>query len=359
MGFTNCRNAHLAAGLGTVLRDGLLPAVAMTLLSVIGPPRASAQVIEGAAAGNATPAESQEPAPLYAAPTRLDRAGRVLAAVEINGQGPFRFILDTGANRSAISPQTVEKLGLSAQPQSTVDVQGVTGSALLPSVDIDSLKAGGILVPRRRLPVLSSDVFAGADGILGIEGLENARIEVDFVNDRVTIAPSTGKRVPWDALIVPVRREHGGLLMADGHMGRMRVQVVVDTGAERTLGNAPLRDALLHRVSADRRTPTTVLGATPDIANGITFLAPALQFGQVHLTNLPVTFGDLYVFEVWGLADEPAVVIGMDLLGTLRGFAVDYRRKELQLTTFGATAPNLRKCGPYECGSRVPPPSGN
>jgi predicted aspartyl protease len=338
---------------GTWLRAKLLAArtcgacVLAALLCTVAP-----------SAGQASPAEDvAEPEPLYAAPSRLDRAGRVLVAVEVNGQGPFRFIVDTGANRSAISPETAAKLGLSPGTQTAVDVHGVTGSAMLPSVDIVSLRAGEILMPRRRLPVLASAVFAGADGILGIEGLSNARIEVDFVNDRVSIAPSTGRRVASDSLIVPVRLKHGGLLMADGRMGGVRVHVVVDTGAERTLGNLPLRDALLHRVPSDRRSATTVLGATPEIATGLSFEAPALHLGEARLVNLPVTFGDLHVFTLWGLADEPALVIGMDLIGTLRQFAVDYRRKELQLTTFLPTLPNLRKCGPNECQSRIPPPA--
>src|SRR5918993_608268 len=42
------------------------------------------------------------PEPRYVAPTRRDRIGRVWAPVYINGQGPFRLVLDTGANRTAV-----------------------------------------------------------------------------------------------------------------------------------------------------------------------------------------------------------------------------------------------------------------
>ena len=47
--------------------------------------------------------------------------------------------------------------------------------------------------------------------------------------------------------------------------------------------------------------------------------------------DLPVTFGDLHVFEIWGLTETPALVIGMDMLGMLRQFVVDYKRREFQL----------------------------
>jgi predicted aspartyl protease len=356
MKFANRRTTQGAVLARVGARARQLVAAAFVAAAVAGLPRATAQATEGNAAGGAA---SAEPEPLYAAPTRLDRVGRVLAAVEINGQGPFRFIVDTGANRSAIAPATVATLGLVLRIEDSVNVQGVTGSAQMPSVTVDSLQVGEIVLRRAVLPVLSSAVFAGADGILGNEGLGDARIEVDFANDRVTIAPSTGRRVRSESLVVPVSLEHGGLLMTDGRMGRVPVHVVIDTGAERSIGNEPLHNALLKSIRADRSASSTVLGATPEVATGVTVLAPALTFGPVRLRNLPITFGDLHVFDVWGLADEPAVVIGMDMIGTLRKFAVDYRRRELQLTTYEDMVPNVQRCGPNECATRIPRPNSD
>jgi len=55
-----------------------------------------------------TPAEQLEEVlvqttePRYVSPTRRDRIGRIWAPVLIDGKGPYRLVLDTGANRSAI-----------------------------------------------------------------------------------------------------------------------------------------------------------------------------------------------------------------------------------------------------------------
>jgi len=67
-----------------------------------------------------------------------------------------------------------------------------------------------------------------------------------------------------------------------------------------------------------------------------------------------VTFADLHVFRVWGLADEPAIVLGMDVLGTSRGLLFDYRRGELQVRTSGATADDapLMRNSPGQLGPR-------
>ena len=42
-------------------------------------------------------------------------------------------------------------------------------------------------------------------------------------------------------------------------------------------------------------------------------------------------FADLAIFQHWKLVDEPAMLVGMDLLGLLEVLIIDYRRKELQV----------------------------
>src|SRR5437868_1700936 len=74
--------------------------------------------------------------PLFAAPTRLDRIGRILAPVKINGQGPFRLIVDTGANQSVLTTRLATRLGLEAQPERSIKLNGVTGSVMTPIVGV-------------------------------------------------------------------------------------------------------------------------------------------------------------------------------------------------------------------------------
>jgi predicted aspartyl protease len=278
-------------------------------------------------------AMEQEPA--YAVPTRLDRAGRVLAPVMVNGQGPFRFILDTGANRAVLSPRVLEGLRLQlAVDGPTVAVHGVTGTALLPAVRIDELRAGEMVLARdQNVPVLSQTVLADADGILGIEGLRSARIDIDFLEDRVSIVKSSGRQAARSGfLTIEVSLRHGGLIVVPGRVGKVRVKAIIDTGAERTLGNNALREALLlvSRNGAEELT-TRVFGATPEVGQGTSLVAPTIFLGEAELRDLEVTFGDLHVFRVWDLEHEPALLIGMDLLGTVERLVIDYRRRELQI----------------------------
>ena len=293
----------------------------------------------------------------YVIRTTFDRIGRIAAPVEINGR-VFRFVLDTGANRSAVSAATAEALGLVPVDGDVVHVHGVTGSATLPVVQVASFRAGDLLFENKAMPVLPSAVFAGMDGILGVDCLQDARVEVDFGRDRVTIRRSSGQRAPSGYLVVPAWLQHGGLLLVNGQVGRVPVKAILDTGAERSLGNEALRAALAARARRPQESVnSTVIGATPQLAQGQSIEAPAIDIGGARLNNLTVTFGDLHVFNIWSLLEEPALLIGMDLLGTLERFVVDYPRHEFHLKPVSSRNPGVRHCGGSpECASRIPRP---
>src|SRR6185437_15424209 len=143
---------------------------------------------------------STTPDMLFASPTRLDHVGRIVAPVMIDGKGPFRFIIDTGASSSTISPQLAATLGLSPAAQSTMVVNGITGTQEVPSVAISRLEAGDLIIQETRFPVIWAPLMAGADGILGIAGLTKETVFVDFRRNRVVISRSlrASDRVGFD-----------------------------------------------------------------------------------------------------------------------------------------------------------------
>ena len=133
-------------------------------------------------------------------------------------------------------------------------------------------------------------------------------------------------------LVVPATLRFGGLLVVDARVGRVRGRAIIDTGAERTLGNRALqRELLASREPGAARDATLVLGATPDVQDGEARLAPLIRVGEAILESVEVTFGDLHVFRVWDLEREPAMLLGMDLLGVAERLVIDYRRAELHI----------------------------
>jgi predicted aspartyl protease len=290
---------------------------------------------------------------LYSAPTDSDRIGRLLAAVEVNGTGPYRFILDSGANRSALSASLAQLLGLSADAGTTLQIHGVTGSAHVPSTRVAQMRVGDIVLHDQLVPVLPGTVFADADGILGIDGLQDARIEVDFVSKKVNITRSEGRRAPRGYLTVPAKLFNRGLLLVEGRVGNVPTRIIIDTGAEQTIGNQRLLDALV-RSSRQARPDAFVIGTTPQVARGATHATPPVLIGEAMMSNLAVTFSDLHVFRLWNLLDEPALIVGMDALGRTQKFVVDYSRQEFHIKTRPQSRATMRNCNSGNCGSRIP-----
>lgn len=277
-----------------------------------------------------------------------DRVGRIVTDVSLNGQGPLRLILDTGANRSAISMSVAQALGVGVSGQEFINVHGVTGPALVPVARIEQMQVGALTLESLRLPILKDEVFAGADGILGIDNLQHARVEIDFSEGRVVVSESPGRRARRGYLLVRAQLQEGGLLLVHGKVGRVPVKVILDTGAERSMGNLPLLEALQAAAAvAQRTTEATVIGATPGNVSGTAMRTPLVSIGEATLKDLIVTFGDLHVFRVWGLGDEPALVVGMDLLSTLSGFVIDYPRREFLLRPLVDPRDRFRRRG---CG---------
>jgi predicted aspartyl protease len=278
---------------------------------------------------------SEQPAPrddatLYASPTRKDRIGRVLVPVMINGQGPFRLIVDTGASYSTVSPQLAETLGLQPNDDLPFLVNGITGSARVPSVLINHLQAGDLSFHSIRLPVIWAPVMAGADGILGAAGLKEERIMVEFNRNRVTISRAPIGLAPRGFQRIHATLTNNGLLTVEVRVGGVRARAVVDTGAERSLGNQALRDALRHWQRA-RKAPqfTDVYGTTADIARGELGLAPIITVGPIKMIDVDLIYGDFHIFEVWKMRKEPALILGMDVLGSVSGLGIDFRNQEL------------------------------
>ena len=266
--------------------------------------------------------------PRFVAPTSRDRIGRIWAPVMINGKGPFRLVLDTGASTSAIIPSVAKSLGVPLHAHRTVQLHGVTGSAIVPTINADSMEVGDLYLDNVSLPVVA-DVFGGADGVLGPEGLGNKRIHIDFGNDRILIQSSHAQSPGENFARVPVRFTANRLLTFDIRVGNIRTKAILDTGAQLTLGNGSLREALSQRTrsSVDK----TIIGVTLDEQQGKSFLVPSIAMPGFEVRNMPVTFGDVFIFEQLEMIDEPAILIGMDVIGMLDTLVIDYKLRELHL----------------------------
>jgi hypothetical protein len=181
--------------------------------------------------------------------------------------------------------------------------------------------------------VIFTSIMGNADGILGVAGFHDQRIDVDFKRDRVTVLESNGRRPNYSMVTARAQRNDNGLMILDMRVGRrIKVKAVIDTGAERTLGNLALQEAINKNRRGVREVVSAVVhGATPDIADGDVQTVKQASIGDMTLTNFEVIFADFHVFKLWELDQEPALLIGMDMLGVLDRLVIDYRRNEVSV----------------------------
>jgi predicted aspartyl protease len=313
--------------------------VLVALLSSPGEPVAAAPAgspPSSGASGSDRPLSTaaSEEASLFALPTTHDHIGRVVVAAMVNGKGPFRFIVDTGATHSTVSPRLVQALGLQPTEVPSIVLNGITGTAQVSAVTLDRLQAGDMTVDQLVAPVVWAPVMAGADGILGAAGLTGRSLSVDFQRNSVRISRGVEMAVRGEALKIHATRVTHGLMILSMQVGGVRGLAVIDTGSERTLGNPALREALKLRTrTGTEALVTSVSGATEQVERGEIWRAPTILIDTMRINDVQVVYGDFHIFKVWEMQNTPAMIVGMDVLGTVSSLAMDFKNEDVYFTS--------------------------
>jgi predicted aspartyl protease len=256
---------------------------------------------------------------------RQDETGLLLAPVFVNGAGPFNFMVDTGANTSGVSRALVQRLALA--PRGRGLVHATTGAIEADLFAVSRLRSGDMTIDDATLPAVPDIVLAGAEGILGVDGVKGRRLVIDF--ETRTLDVSDGKLAlnPREWSTQRGRVRFGSLVVTPGKIGRVSAQVILDTGADHSIANSLLAEAI--RQDESRRMKRSV-DAAVSMAPGAdlqgVLLARAIELGEVTVHNMPLDVADLYAFKFWGIDKEPALLLGMDILSKTRAIAIDYRR---------------------------------
>jgi predicted aspartyl protease len=275
----------------------------------------------------AAPASACEPlapgAPGVAGATSTDTVGRAIALISINGQGPFRFIIDTGANRSVLSQALATRLGLAHSGEGVV--HSIVGADLATLVNVESLSFGAVHLSRGDTPVLDGPMLDGEHGLLGVDGMAGRLLHVDFTKRCVAIYESAAQMPMQGWLSVPARMRFGSLLMVQGEILGVRVNVLIDTGSSISLANERFRDAL-RKVAARsieyHSGHAFTFGRPIVLAQSV--WTPRLHLGNTVVDSVNAYVGDFHIFDLWGLQNEPTLLIGMDVLARSREMAIDY-----------------------------------
>jgi hypothetical protein len=258
---------------------------------------------------------------------------RLNVDVRVNGRGPYRFVVDSGADTSVVGQGIARDLELPLG--SPVILNGVTARNIVDSVKIAELTIGSSRIPNLELPALrESDV--GSDGLIGIDALNQQRLMLDFEARKVRVEDArTPIRTSPGDIVITAKRIQGQLILTRVKAGNVALDAVIDTGSEVTIGNSALREKLIgrHTVKFWNAEVTGVTGVTVPIQ--MTTI-PRLQLGPVTLEDVPIAFADVPPFAMFGLSDQPALLLGTDLLEKFRRVSLDFRARKVRF--------QLRQC---------------
>jgi hypothetical protein len=117
---------------------------------------------------------------------------------------------------------------------------------------------------------------------------------------------------------------------------------MIDSGSQVSLCNDRLV-SLQNRVEraggpAAIRAPVRLFSILGEPVLGDLIDLPRLRIGGLKLGNVPVVNAQAHAFEIWGLADTPAVLLGVDLLRQFRAVSLDFGRSQVRFDLPPASA---------------------
>lgn len=255
---------------------------------------------------------------------------RLFVDVRVNGQGPYRFLVDSGADRSVIGRRLA--LALALPSAGIAKLHSVAGATQVDTVHVDRLTLGSSTVTGITAPVLA-EADLGADGLIGIDALADQRLKLDFDARTITVQ-DTRQPQPYDPdeIIVSARRRKGQLILTQATVSGVGIYAVIDSGAEISIGNSRLRAAILRGGRPPVLQKVTITSVTGQAIVAEVAVLPRVTMGGLTLGNVVVAFADIPPFALFGLDRQPALLLGTDLLQAFRQVSLDFRRRRVRFT---------------------------
>ena len=261
---------------------------------------------------------------------RDDMYARMTVPVRLSGTGPYRFLVDTGADRTAISRELAKKLNLDGTGNATL--HSVTGASTVATATVRDLQ-----LTRKNLTVRNAPLLAranmGADGILGVDSLRSQRVLFDFEGQTISIVPSTAPAVQNepDSIVVQAKRRKGHLILTQARANGRRLNVVIDTGSQFSIGNSALRRQLLAGRQLKNSHQVELESVTGHKLVGDLMYVRQLEIGGINLKDLAVVFADSHAFRKLDLEDRPSLLLGMNAMRAFKRVSIDFANKKLRV----------------------------
>lgn len=253
---------------------------------------------------------------------------RMTVPVTIAGKGAWPFVIDTGAERTVVSTELAASLGLAPGPSVRVTTMASTLST--PTARVPLLKVSRLSPDLIEAPVYARR-FIGAAGMLGLDALQGQRVVIDFDRSNMTLTPARRRMqrpAASDEIVIVAKSRFGQLIVTDAHWRGKRVAVVIDTGSPVTIANS----ALLRLAKSSLPIgPISMIAASGETLVADVHQLDRLEIGGVTFSGVGVAVADVIPFGRFGLADKPALLLGMETLRMFRSVEIDFTNRTIRL----------------------------
>lgn len=267
--------------------------------------------------------------------------GHLLVPLTVNGT-TASFVLDTGAERSLVTPDAVHRLDLALDPWVGTVMRGVGGVAEHQNADPHSLTLGGVALQRHTITHDTSltvgvlpELGAGSpvDGLLGRDFLSVFDLQLDMGAHRLTLYDAqgcSGRFLPWTApyASVPAETPMAHALVLPITLDSQRLTALLDTGASASMITLPgmIRLGLTQR---------SLAGDRAGVVRGIGRQAPEMQrhrFASLQIGSETQRDPELWVAPVRVVPFVDAL-LGADWLAMQRLVWISFATSQVFFTT--------------------------
>jgi predicted aspartyl protease len=261
---------------------------------------------------------------------RNERDDRMTVPVRLSGAGPYQFLVDTGADRTAVSRELVSKFNM--QSTGGAELHTIGGVSNVRTARVQSLEL--TQTPQKAIEAAVLDrVNIGADGIVGVDLLRSQRVQFDFEKQTMSIVPSKVPdfRPEPGTIVIQAKRKNGRLIVTDAQANDRSVTVVLDTGSQVSIGNYALRRRLLGPSLVNARQTVELESVTGERIIGDYMFIRELDIGGIGLKDLAVVFTDAHTFKQLGLDNTPALLLGMNAIRAFKKVSIDFANRKFRV----------------------------
>ena len=143
-------------------------------------------------------------------------------------------------------------------------------------------------------------------------------------------------------IVVQAARKNGRLVFTDAEANGHPVTVVIDTGAQISIGNRALHDQLLGKGLIDPSKQVELQSVTGAMITGDYMFVRDVEIGGLTLRNLAIVFADAHTFKELRLDDKPALLLGMNAIRAFKKVSIDFASRKFRVVLPESSELNVR-----------------